>query len=139
MHSGQAQPGRVTAPFRIAGSELPTTGVQASCSDSIRRDSRTALTPICSEARQTEQRTRGNANTPNDRSQLNTEPFPFWIQPVAAVSESPLRQLKLVYIGPEKGGTGMATSNRFSASLLYGVFSGFAQTQDALSMAKPEV
>jgi hypothetical protein len=70
---------------------------------------------------------------------LNTEPLPFWIQPVAAVSESPLQQLKLVYICPEKGGTGMATLNRFSASLPYGVFSGFLQTQDTLSMAKPEV
>jgi hypothetical protein len=33
----------------------------------------------------------------------------------------------------------MATLSHFYASLLYGVFSDFLQTQNAASMAKPEV
>ena len=138
MQVGQFQDGGHAA-FRIAGSEALPTGVPASCSDSIIGDSKTALTPICREPRQTEHVTRGTAEIPSDQPPLNTEDFPFWIQPVAKVSEERLRQRKLVYIRPEKGRTGMATWGRFSASLLYGVFSGFPQIRDAVSMAKPEV
>lgn len=134
MLAAYARASNLSTSFPIAA-----TGVLASCSDTILGDYRTALTPICSEPRQTEQVRRGFAKFPSNQPTFDTEPFPFWIQPVAMVSEERLRQLKLVYACPEKGGTRMATLSCFSASLLYGVSSGNQQTQNAVSMAKPEV
>lgn len=107
-------------------------------SDTIRVDSRVPFLPFWEERRQTEHAVQWSAKIPCFRNPHSTIDFPFWIQPVAAVSEELLRLLKTVDSRPDKAGGKMA--NYCQDSLHLQVFStGIPQTQDAASMANPEV
>lgn len=107
-------------------------------SDTIRVDSCVPLVPFWDERRQTEHAAQGSAKIPCFRDPHSTIDFPFWIQPVAAASEELLRLRKIGNPRPDKTGGKMA--NYCHDSLRLQVFStGIPQTQDAASMANPEV
>lgn len=139
MHWHQAQKIGFTAECRTLGMECPSVGFCASYSDSIVKDFRTPSIPNAPGQRQTKQAGLTGSRIPCLQATYNTQYFSLWNQPVAAKCKNRLQQLKIIFECPEKGGVQMATSGHFCASLLYGVFSDFLQTQNATSKANPEV
>lgn len=108
------------------------------CSDTITVDSRVPLIPFSEERRQTEHAAQGSTKFPCSRYPHSKIHFPFWFQPVAAVSEELLRLLKIDDARPDKAGGKMA--NYCHDLIRLHVFStGIPQTQDAAFMATPEV
>jgi hypothetical protein len=69
----------------------------------------------------------------------NSQHFLLGLPSVAAESEDRLWQLKIIHAYPEKAGTKMTMSSHSRGSFLFGVFSDSSQTQNAVSMANPEV
>ena len=107
-------------------------------SDTIKVDSCVPFLPFWEERRQIEHAARWSAKIPCFWDPHSTIDFPFWIQPVAAVSEELLRPLRFQNPRPDKARGKMA--NYCQDSLRLQVFStGIPQTQDAASMANPEV
>jgi hypothetical protein len=137
MHSGRPQFVRITATCRNRDTAIATTGVKASCSGSILRDFRVPY-PNRTGRRPTKQAGLRGAEIPCLRIPYNAQHFLLLIHLVAEKLEDGLRQLKGVCARPELAGIAMATLSDLYASLLYGAFSEFPQT-DAASMAKPEV
>jgi len=115
-----------------------STGVRVTSSDTIGADSRVPFIPDWEERIQTEHAALWSATIPCFRSPHSTKHFSFWIQPVAAVNEERLRQLKSDHARPEKAGGKVAMCCQIS-SRLYGFSTGIPETQDAASMANPEV
>jgi hypothetical protein len=113
-------------------------GAEVTYSDTIREDSCVPFIPFWEGRRQTEHATRWSAPIPCFRRPHSKTDFDFWIQPVAAVSEERLRQLNRDDARPDKAGGKMANycQNLFR---LHGFSLGIPQTQDAASMANPEV
>ena len=113
-------------------------GAEVTCSDTIEPDSCVPFVPFLEERRQTEHAARWSATIPCFRYPHRTTDFPFWIQPVAAVSEKRLRQLNRDDARPDKAGGRMA--NYCQDLFRLQVFSqGIPQTQDAATKATPEV
>jgi len=111
-----------------------------SISDSIVGDFRAPFVPNGRGQRQTQHAGLIGAFIPCLRAPYSTQSFSFWNQPVAAISEDRLRQLKMRSACPEEVGGEMAISSRFPASLLNSVLPGSSlQTESALSEANPEV
>lgn len=79
------------------------------------------------------------ATIPCLRTPYSTQSFSFWNQPVAAVSEDCLRQLKMRSAFPEGPGSKMTAWSHLSASHLNSVLPGSLQTENAVSEANPEV
>lgn len=113
-------------------------GAWVTSSDTIGADSRVPSIPIREGRRQTEQAAPWSTPIPCFRSPYDTTHIPFWFQPVAAVNEARLRQRKPYHGRPEEVGGRMADCGQDS-SHLHGFSSGIPQTQDAASMANPEV
>jgi hypothetical protein len=65
--------------------------------------------------------------------------FPFWNQPVPAISEDRLRQLKMSSACPEEVGGELETRGHFLASHLYSILPGSLLSENALFEANPEV
>jgi hypothetical protein len=139
MHSGQAQKVGFRAGCRTLGMGSAGTSLCASPSDSIVEDFHDQPFPNGEGQRQTERAGLTGTSIPCLQAPYNTKHFPFWNQLVAAEMEDRLRQLEFISACPEKAGADMATLSHFCASLLYGVYSESFQTQDAVSMANPEV
>jgi hypothetical protein len=139
MRSGRAQKNGFRSRCRTLGAENAQAGFCASNSDSIVEDSPVASIPNFEGQRQTMQAGLKGTIIPCLQATYNQQYFAFWNQPVAAKSEHRFRHLKIIYACPEKAGVKMATLRHFCASLLYGVFSEFLQTQNAVSKANPEV
>jgi hypothetical protein len=139
MHSGQTQKIGFAARCRTLGVGGAETSVCASPSDSIVEDFRDHPAPNGEGQRQTERAGLSGTKIPCLQTPNNTRHFPFWNQLVAAESEDPLRQVNFISVCPEVVGTEMATLSHFCASLLYGIFPESFPTQDAVSMANPEV
>ena len=124
---------------RTLGTLTTWSGAYGKPSDSILRDIRVSPVPNRDECRPSMQADPKSSRITGFRALQNAEHFPQWNQPVAAVAAGRRVQLKTMEALPEEGEPEMATSIRFSASLLYGVFSATQQTQSAVSMAKTEV
>jgi hypothetical protein len=139
MYSGRTYESGLTAECRTLGGDPALTGVWGTHSDSISEDFRLTANPICEGQRQTNRTDQRGITTPCLAAPYNTNHFPFWNQLVANELNYRSRQSNFIHARPEKGGARMATLSHFCASLLYGVFSGSFQTQDAVFMAKPEV
>jgi hypothetical protein len=139
MRAGRAQKNVFAEGCRTWVVESAKAGVCPSRSDSIGEDFRVPLISNGEGQRQTKQAGLTGTKIPCHRSPYNTQYFPFWNQPVATGSGCRSRQVKIIYAYPKEAGAKMATLGHFDASLLYGVFSGNLQTQDAVSMANPEV
>ena len=139
MHSDRTQKTGLTERCRSLRTSCRNTGAWASASDSIEQDFRAVLIPNLTGSRPTQQADLTGTKIPCFQAPYNTQYFLVWNQPVAAESENRLQQLKIIFACPEKAGAKMATLSPFCASLLYGVFSGPTQIQDAASMANPEV
>ena len=114
------------------------TGVRVTSSDTIGVDSRVPFIPVWKERIQTEHAAMWSATVPCFRSPHSTKHLSFWIQPVAAVNEEGLRQLKSDYARPEKVGGKLAMCCQVS-SRLYGLSTGIPEIQDAASVANSEV
>lgn len=126
--------GRDNTPLRGG----PGYGAEVTTSDTMKADSRVPLVPFWELRRQTEHAAQGSTQFPCFRDPHSTINFPFWIQPVAAVSEELLRLLKFDSARPDKTGGKMA--NYCHDSIRLHVFStGIPQTQDAASKANSEV
>ena len=138
MRAGQGHGYRSTGQGGSLQFEDYPTGVRVTCSDTIRADSRVAFIPIWKERRQTEHAALWSSAIPCFRSPHSTKHFPFWVQPVAAVNEERLRQLKSDQARPEKAWGELAVCSRDS-SRLNGLSTGTPQTQDAASVANSEV
>jgi hypothetical protein len=136
---GRTQKSGLTAECRTLGAVYAPDGFYASYSGSIVKDFRIPFTPNSMGQRPTKRTGLTGTNIPCLQTPYNTQYFSFWNQPVAAKCKNCLRRLKIIFACPEKGGVQVATSGHFCASLLYGVFSDFLQTQNAISMANPEV
>jgi hypothetical protein len=129
-----------TSGFRTLEAKINQGSACASLSDSIERDFRAPFVPNRGGQRQTQQAGLSGATIPCLRTPSSTQSFSFWNQPVAAVSEDCLRQLKMRSAYSEEVGAELATSSQFSASLLDSVLPGSSlQTDNALSEANPEV
>jgi hypothetical protein len=139
MRWGRAQKSGFTAECRTLGAECVSGGFYASYSGSIVKDFRFPFTPNSMGQRPTKRAGLTGTIIPCLQATYNPQYFSFWNQPVATKCKNGLRQLKIIFACPEKGGVQMATLGHFCASLLYGVFSDFLQTQNAISMANPEV
>lgn len=138
MYAGQSHANTIGEPAGSRRFGSYPTGGQVTFSDTIGADSRVPFIPIWEERRQTEHASLWSTSIPCFRDVYGTEHFPFWIQPVAAVNEERLRQLKSENARPEKAGSNMARCCQVS-SRFYGFSTGIAQTQEAASMANPEV
>jgi len=79
------------------------------------------------------------ASIPCLRTPYSKQSFYFWNQPVDAISEDCLRQLKLRSACPEEIGGEMATRSDQPAARLNSVLPGSLHTENALSEANPEV
>jgi len=108
-------------------------------SDSIGEDIRVPSVPNGEGQRQTQIAGLTGASIPCLQTPYSKQRFSFWNQPVPAISEDRLRQLKLSSACPEEVGGEMATLSHFSASLLDSAVRGSLQTETALSEANPEV
>jgi hypothetical protein len=139
MRWGQAQKIGLTTECRTLGVEGALDGFCASYSDSIETDFRAPSIPNPVGQRPTKRAGLTGTIIPCLQAAYNKQYFSFWNQPVAVQCKKCLRQLKIFFVRPEKGGIEMATSGHFCASLLYGVFSDLLQTQNATAMANPEV
>jgi hypothetical protein len=115
-----------------------SSGVWVTCSDTIGTDSRVPFIPFWEGRRQTEHATEWSTTIPCFLHSHSTIHFCSWIQPVAAVNEERLRQLKSNDARPEKAGGRMTTYCQDSFRL-HAFSTGIPQTQDAASMANPEV
>jgi hypothetical protein len=113
-------------------------GAEVTCSDTIKVDSCVPLIPFSKERRQTEHAARWSASIPCFRYPHSTTDFPFWIQPVAAVSEKRLRQLNRDDARPDKAGGKMANYCR-DLFRLQDFSPGIPETEDAATKANPEV
>ena len=112
---------------------------RVSNSDSIGEDIRVPSVPNGEGQRQTQNAGLKGASIPCLQTPYSKQHFSFWNQPVPAISEDRLRQLKLSSACPEEVGGEMATWSHFSASLLDSAVRGSLQTATALSEANPEV
>jgi hypothetical protein len=139
MHSGRAQKIGFTAAYRTLAAGSAEIGISEPPSDSIVGDFCDHPSLNDHGPRQTEQADLKGTKIPRLQTPYNTGYFSFWNQPFAAENEDRLRQVKIVSACPQKAGAEMATWHHFRASLFYGVFSEIFQTQDAFSMANPEV
>ena len=113
-------------------------GVSVTSSDTIGSDSRVPFIPFREERRQIEQAAHRSTKIPCFRRPQSTIYFLFWFQPVAAVNEERLRQLKSVHLRPEKveGKVAHDCQDLFRLQVFP---MGIPQTQDAASMANSEV
>jgi hypothetical protein len=111
----------------------------ASDSDNIGRDVRVPSVPIGKGRRQTQHAGLRGASIPCLQTPYSMQCFSFWNQPVPAISEDRLRQLKMSSACPEEVGGEVETRSHFSASHLYSILPGSLQTENALFEANPEV
>src|SRR5579863_178907 len=108
-------------------------------SDSIEADVCAPLVPDGEGQRERQNAGSTGATIPCLRTPYSTQSFSFWNQPVAAISEDSLRQLKMRRACPEELGREMTTRSHFSASRPNGVLPGSLHTENALYEANPEV
>jgi hypothetical protein len=136
MHSGRSQKSGFTAPCRTIIAASAKIGACTSPFDSMGEDFR--LPPIPGR-RQTNQAGLRGTKIPCLQTPYNSQHFLLGLPSVAAESEDRLWQLKIIHAYPEKAGTKMTMSSHSRGSFLFGVFSDSSQTQNAVSMANPEV
>jgi hypothetical protein len=137
MGAGRGHGYRATQESAIAQFASNSSSVWVTNSDTIWSDSRVPFIPIWEGRPQTEHAAPRSTPIPCFRRPRSKQ-FPFWFQPVDAVSAARLRPLNSDYARPEKARSKMATSGQVS-SRLYGLPTGISQTEDAAFMANPEV
>jgi len=138
MRAGKSHGSRFPSlggPLQIGG--YPS-GAQVTYSGTITADSRVMFIPLWEERLQIERAALWSTTIPCFRLSHRTRHSPFWFRLVAAVNGERLRQLHSENARPEKAGNKMAKCNHVS-SRLDDFSSGNPQTQDAASMANPEV
>jgi hypothetical protein len=113
-------------------------GFWVTYSDTIETDARLPFIPFREGRRQTEHAGQWSTTIPCSLHPHSALYLGFWNQPVAAVNEERLRQLKSKNARPEQVG-GTVTSYRQDSFSLHEFSAGFSQTQDAASMANLEV
>jgi hypothetical protein len=125
--------------LRTLGAKSIQGSARVSNSDSIGEDIRVPSVSNGEGQRQTQNAGLKGASIPCLQAPYSTQCFPFWIQPVPAISEDRLRQLRMSSACPEEVGGEMETWSHFSASHLYSILPGSLQTENALFEANPEV
>ena len=139
MSAGGAQKDACADEFRTLVVESAVAGVCPSQSDSIGEDFRVPLIPNGKGQRQTQQTDLRDAIIPCLQAPYNTHHFPFWNQPVAAESEKRSLQEKIIYARPHEAGAKWQRWVIFAHPSSTVLFSEILQTQNAVSMANPEV
>jgi len=114
------------------------TGIWVTYSDTIETGSSLPFIPFWEGRRQTEHAARWSKKIPCSLHPHSARYLGFWIQQVAAVNEESLRPLKSKNARSEKVG-GKVTSYRQDSFRRHEIATGLPQTQDATSMANPEV
>ena len=138
MHAGLSYGQRFTKEGESRQFGDYSSGVWVTCSDTIGVDSRVPFVPFWEGRRPTEHAAQRSATIPGFPHPHSTTSFSFWIQPVAAVDEDRLRQLKSKYARPEKA-RGKMAGNCQDSFPFYVRSTGIPQTQDAAFMANSEV
>ena len=138
MRAAQCHGYRSTRPGEYRHFGGNSYGVWVTCSDTIEVDSQVPSVPFWGERSQIEDAVRWSTTIPCFLHPHSTAYFLFWIQPVATVDEERLRQLKSDHARPENAGGRVA--NYCQDSFRLHVFpTGIPQSQEAASMANPEV
>jgi hypothetical protein len=139
MLSGPSQKFRSTAGYRtiIAGSAKG--GACATQFDSIKKDFGPSPIPNAEGRRQTKHAGLRGTKIPCLQTPYNPQHFSFGNLPVAEQSEDRLRQLKITLTHTWRAGTKMTTLSHFRCSFLFARFSDSSKSQDAVSVAYPEV
>jgi hypothetical protein len=138
MRAGQCYGHRFTEQGESGQFADDPSGVRVTSSDTIGADSRVPFIPFWEERRQTEQAALWSTTIPCFGYPHSTTQYAFWFQPVAVVNEERLQQLKSDHARPEKACSEMAKCSQTSFPF-FGLSTGIPQTQDAASMANPEV
>jgi len=113
-------------------------GFWVTYSDTIEADSRLPFIPLWEGRRRTEHAVQWSTTIPCSLHPQSAPYLGFWKQPVAAVNEERLRQLRSKNARPEKVG-GKVTSYRQDSFSLRVFSAGLPKSQDAASMANLEV
>jgi hypothetical protein len=139
MRAGGAQKDAFADGCRTLVVTSAKAGVCPSQSDSIEEDFPALLIPNGEGHRQIQQAGLNGTRIARIQAPYNTRDFPFWNQPVAAESEQRSRQVKIVYICPQEAGAKWQRRVIFAHPSSTVLFSEILQTQNAVSMANPEV
>ena len=139
MRSGRVRKIGFTGGWRAWEANCNQGSACASNSDNIGEDVRVPSVPIGKGQRQTENAGLRGASIPCLQTPYSMQCFPFWNQPVPAISEDRLRQLKMSSACPEEVGGELETRGRFLASHLYSILPGSLLSENALFEANPEV
>jgi hypothetical protein len=139
MGSGRIDKNGLSGGRRLVDLKTKWASVYTSTSDSIGASFLVPHFPVGEGRRQPQQAGLRGASIPCLRTPFNERYLSLWNQPVAAMSEDRLRQLKLSFACPDGAGVAVVTLSRLLVPPSNSVLPGSLHTENALLKANAEV